>query len=398
MDMEYKELLPYNGKTIQTKDLSNIGLSNKSINKLIEDNVLERVKRGFYKVTIQNKADKKMMRYYLSNGLYSDFIEYYNSIDKDYDTYYFKFLYDILTENYSNAYTSLANCIELNTSSKNKHSLYAYVLLLGELVNLSDEQVEEIRSKIYDEQEDATHLFLEYIVRKDYDKVSSILRANRNKIKGLELDVLRKLSNKASNVYQRKNSKETEEYNKLYKSLYETIMNNDYESAYFYYGKLINFCNDYDIKDARLPIIGDLFNCFNYIVEHQEITLETYMTNYTYHKDLVNNFYTALSKNDYINALKFVTEFNMHNENYDFKMYQILLERIYNFLNIRNIIASHSQRRSNLSLTSLIKDKKYEEALSLTNNSNMDETNKNIVTSLLEGILALDDNSMFKNE
>jgi hypothetical protein len=396
--MEYKELLPYNNLEIQTKELTSLGINNKVINKLIDEGILTRVRRGFYKVTIKNKADKKMMRYYLNNNLYQEFIDYYNQVDKDYDTYYFKFLYDIISENYSSAYTSLSNCIELNTSDKNKHSLYAYVLLLGELVNLSEEKLNDIRLKIYDEKEDATHLFLEYLVRKDYDKVTSILRANRGKIKGLELDVLRKLSNKAGNIYQRKNSKELEEYNKLYKSLLETVMNNDYDSAYYYYGKLVNYANLNDIKDARLQVVGDLFNCFSFILENQEITLETYMTNFTYHKDPINNFYDALSKNDYINALKIITEYNMNNDNDDFRMYQVLLERIYNFLNIRNIIASHNQRRNTISLTSLIKDKKYEEALSLTSRSNMDENNKNIVTSLLEGIIALDDNSLFKNE
>jgi NifU-like protein involved in Fe-S cluster formation len=48
-----------------------------------------------------------------------------------------------------------------------------------------------------------------------------------------------------------------------------------------------------------------------------------------------------------------------------------------------------------MSLSNLVKNKKYKEALNLVNRSDMmEEHNKNIVTSLIESIIAIDNSNL----
>ena len=59
--MRMDKLLPYNGKTIQTKLLRTIGYSSKEINKLILNNDLKRTRRGYYLVDLQYDIDFKLI-------------------------------------------------------------------------------------------------------------------------------------------------------------------------------------------------------------------------------------------------------------------------------------------------------------------------------------------------
>ena len=84
--MNINELIPYNGKTIQTKILTDLGLNSKNINKLLKDGILSRTRRGYYKVTINYDIDTKLMKYYLLNSYFDDLKEYFDSLPiKDYD-------------------------------------------------------------------------------------------------------------------------------------------------------------------------------------------------------------------------------------------------------------------------------------------------------------------------
>ena len=87
--MKLDALLPYNNQVIRTCTLKELGYSTSNINKLVEDNYLEKTRRGYYKVNIKSDADIDLMKYYLLNNMYEDFINYFNSIElKDYQDRY----------------------------------------------------------------------------------------------------------------------------------------------------------------------------------------------------------------------------------------------------------------------------------------------------------------------
>ena len=157
--------------------------------------------------------------------------------------------------------------------------------------------------------------------------------------------------------------------------------------------------NKLNIVDYKLDIISDLFNCFNYIVNNPQINLYTYHTNYKYNEDNIKNFYVALKRDDYVKALEFVRIITLESEDKYFNTYKILLERIYNFLNIRTIIYSRESRNNEMSLQGLINDKKYSEALEVVHKeTKMDSHDKNMISSILESIVALDDSTMFNSD
>lgn len=394
--MNIEALIPFNGQVIQTKKLTELGYNTKSINKLMDDKYLERTRKGYYKVTLQDDLDVSLMIHYLMNNLYDEFIDYFDSLTiKGYEAYYYKFMYDIMTNNFSSAYKSLIKCCELNVTQDNKLNLYTYVLLLTELMNLSNRKLVSLKNKLFDAKEETLSTFLEYIIQRDYDRACDNLRLHKDKLSKLETKVLRELSLKAKESYNKKHSPEMEEYNNLYNLFYECISSNDYDSAYYYFAKMYTLSNSMGIEDIRLKIIGDLFGCFNYIVEHQEVTLDTYKTKYTYEKDAISSFYQALNRNDYINALKFTTEIIKTSNDPNFTIYHALLERIYNFLNIRSVIKARTLEQKEITLDDLIKEKKYNEALALATKSNMDTHDKTMITSILESIVALDNGSYF---
>lgn len=394
--MNIEALIPFNGQVIQTKKLTELGYNTKSINKLMDDKYLERTRKGYYKVTLQDDLDVSLMIHYLMNNLYDEFIDYFDSLTiKGYEAYYYKFMYDIMTNNFSSAYKSLIKCCELNVTQDNKLNLYTYVLLLTELMNLSNRKLVSLKNKLFDAKEETLSTFLEYIIQRDYDRACDNLRLHKDKLSKLETKVLRELSLKAKESYNKKHSPEMEEYNNLYNLFYECISSNDYDSAYYYFAKMYTLSNSMGIEDIRLKIIGDLFGCFNYIVEHQEVTLDTYKTKYTYEKDAISSFYQALNRNDYINALKFTTEIIKTSNDPNFTIYHALLERIYNFLNIRSVIKARTLEQKEITLDDLIKAKKYNEALALATKSNMDTHDKTMITSILESIVALDNGSYF---
>lgn len=394
--MNIEALIPFNGQVIRTKKLTELGYNTKSINKLMDDKYLERTRKGYYKVTLQDDLDVSLMIHYLMNNLYDEFIDYFDSLTiKGYEAYYYKFMYDIMTNNFSSAYKSLIKCCELNVTQDNKLNLYTYVLLLTELMNLSNRKLVSLKNKLFDAKEETLSTFLEYIIQRDYDRACDNLRLHKDKLSKLETKVLRELSLKAKESYNKKHSPEMEEYNNLYNLFYECISSNDYDSAYYYFAKMYTLSNSMGIEDIRLKIIGDLFGCFNYIVEHQEVTLDTYKTKYTYEKDAISSFYQALNRNDYINALKFTTEIIKTSNDPNFTIYHALLERIYNFLNIRSVIKARTLEQKEITLDDLIKEKKYNEALALATKSNMDTHDKTMITSILESIVALDNGSYF---
>lgn len=396
--MKESKLLPFNGTIIKTSDLKELEYSTKDINVMLDNGILTRTKRGYYQVSIKGEVDTNLMKYYLSNKLYEEFLEYFNSLlVKDYNAYYYKFIYDIQKENYSEAYTTLFKCCELNKDKNNKVNLYAYVLLLSELMSLPTEKILAIKNKIFKVSDDYLKLFLECIINKDYDNACKNLRNGKENMSKLELNLLRNLSIKALACYQKKNSPEIIEYNNLYQNFYNSILSDDYEVAIYYFNKLYNLGLNLNINDTSIEIINILFKCFDYIVEHQDVDLSTYKTNYKYDGETINNFYLAIKRNDFVKALEFISLItNKDNNNDKFYVYRKLLERIYNFLNIRTIIKKKSPRK--LTLTSLIKDKRYDEALKVANESSLDNHNKNIVTSLLESLVAIDDNSLFSKE
>lgn len=399
--MKIDGLIPFNGETIQTRQLKELGYSTSAINKLLNDNLLKRTKRGYYKVNLQVKTDSKLMKYYLMNNCFEEFNEYFESLPiKDYTAYYYRFLSDIMVSDYSKAYRHLGKCCELNNNKENKINLYAYVLLLCELMNLSSDKLVSLKNKIFDK-DDSFNLFLECIIKKDYDNACRNLRVSKysNNLSKLDIRVLRDLSVKALKCYKHKHSPEMEEYNNLFNKFYDCVIDNNYDDAYFYFNKLYDLSIRIDNKESKLDIILDLFNCFNFIVANQELDLNTYQTNYKYDSNSLNNFYLALKRNDYINALKFANAILAKNYNQDMEIYKVLLERIFNFLNIRTIINTRSSKNSQMSLSNLIKEKRYNEALVVASESDkMDAHDKNMVTSILESLVALDDSSSFNTE
>ena len=141
-----------------------------------------------------------------------------------------------------------------------------------------------------------------------------------------------------------------------------------------------------------LNIIKYLFLCFNFIVENQDIDLSTYKINYKYGNNIYDNFNSAIRRNDYIKALELCKKIVLKTPSEEYEIYNILLERIYNFLNIRTIIKT--QVRSRNPFMSLIHDKKYNDALGVARNINMDEHDKTIVTNLLESLVDIDNISI----
>lgn len=390
--MNINELIPYNGKTIQTKILTDLGLNSKNINKLIKDNILTRTRRGYYKVTINYKIDTKLMKYYLLNSYFDDLKEYFDSLTiKDYDAYHYRFLCDILTGDYASCYENLYNCALVNNDEHNKINILAYLLLITELVDLPVDKVEKLKRKLYN---DDYYLdsYLECLLKKDYNNACSTLRSIKDNslLDKIDVSILRELNIKVLENYNKKNSKEVVMYKQLFNEFYYYVCNNDYDRVVYTFNKLKYINDNYEINDNRLKIIKDLLDCFEYIVRHPNLSLTDYKTNYKYSDNIKDSFILAIKKNDYIKALDFCNKLLISNPTQELEIYKILLDRIYNFLNIRTLIIARNP--SNNSLSNLIKNKKYKEALKVTNNDLiMDEHNKNIITSLLESILSVDE-------
>ena len=68
--MKIDGLIPFNGETIQTRQLKELGYSTSTINKLMSDNLLKRTKRGYYKVNLNIKTDSKLMKYSILLSLF----------------------------------------------------------------------------------------------------------------------------------------------------------------------------------------------------------------------------------------------------------------------------------------------------------------------------------------
>lgn len=393
--MNIDNLIAFNGKTIQTKKLHEVGYTNTDINKLLEEGKIERIRRGYYQVNLDFKSDIKTMKYYLLNNYYADFKEYFDNLPiKDYDAYYYSFLCNILISDYNSAYSSLVKCCELNTEDCNKNSLYAYTLLLNELIPLSEDKITYLKEKIFDKKY-YMDIFIESLVNKDYDTACEQLKdiKRNNGLNKIELDVLRNMSFKACNIHKNDTAKSKDnEYNKLFSSMHVQIVNNNFEQGYYIFNKLLYLSDTQGIEDNRLNIIKDLFLCFNFIVENQDIDLSTYKINYKYGNNIYDNFNSAIRRNDYIKALELCKKIVLKTPSEEYEIYNILLERIYNFLNIRTIIKT--QVRSRNPFMSLIHDKKYNDALGVARNINMDEHDKTIVTNLLESLVDIDNISI----
>ncbi len=391
--MNIDKLIPFNGRTIQTKNLKEIGYSSKDIAKLLQDNIIKRTRRGFYLIDLDCDTDVELMQYFLMNNEFLKFKEYFNNLKiKDYKAYYYLLLFDIITNNYQNAYKDLIKCCELNGKHENKLNLYAIVLLLDELVAISKEQKEYLKDLIFEEG-DVFNLFLESIIKKDYENAFKNLMASKSckQLSKLEIGVLRNLSIQAKKIYNKKNSKELESYRALYNALYNSILDNDFEQGYFYFRQLCSLAHKLEIKDGRLKVINDLYECFNYIVAHQEVDLTYYQTNFKYGDDFEKNFALALSRNDYVRALDFANMIVNNFKSPEVEIYKALLERIYNFLNIRMIIRGKHPVKKTSNLNYLIKNKNYKEALEVaTKDTKMDTYDKNMVVPLLESLINFD--------
>ena len=391
--MSIENLLPYNGKTIQTKKLKTIGYSSKDINKLLATNNLKRTRRGYYLVELQYDIDYKLIKYYLLNNYIDDFYNYFNSLEvKDYKAYYYKFMCDISSQKYGEAYESLVKCCELNYNHENKVMIYAFLLLIEELLNVPSEKIEELKDMIFDS-DDCEGLFLETILKKDYQNVCKKLYGIKNKkqVPDYELNVLRNLSIQVKNVYSKKSKKESSEYKILINNLHTSIIDNNFERAYYHFNKLTKLNNEYNLEDRLIIICNDLFKCFNYIVEHPNLDLTNYQTDYEYNGNLLNKFFTALNKNDYIKAYEFCKNILGDYNNTEFSIYCGLLERIYNFLNVRLIIKGKNPFKNVSPLGNLIKNKKYSEALEITKKDKlMDKNDKNIIKPLLETLVEME--------
>ncbi len=395
--MELDALLPFNGEVIRTEKLRSLGFNARMINKLILDNILERTRRGYYKVTIKYEIDTDLMAYYLMNDKLDEFYTYFTSLSiKDYEAYYYLFIYDVIKHDYDAAYQALSKCCELNKDKNNKETLYTYALLLTTMMGSSNKKLEDLRSKIFRDQNDGLKLFLDCVIQKDYDRAFQTLRAYRMTLPKLDVKILRDLSLGVAKAHPKKSKKE-EDYDRTYEALYNAIMNNDYDAAYYYLSKLYHLKKELKIDDTRLSIIIDLFNCFNFIVEHQGIDLDTYKTNYKYHGPFTTNFYEAINRNDYLNAKRFAHAISEHTQDRDFAIYDNLLSRIYNFLNIRTVIKMNNPYRQ-ISLDGLVKEHRYKEAMAMTSRSTMDDHDKNMVNSLLESLASLEDSSLFNTE
>lgn len=401
VSMNINELIPFNGKTIQTKLLHELGFSSKDINKLLKDNILTRTRRGYYSVSIDYEVDTKLMKYYLMNSYFDDFKEYFDSLTiKDYNAYYYRFLCDVLTGDYANCYEHLYKCVLLNSDERNKINILAYLLLINELVELPPEKVENLKQKLFNK-DYYLDSFLECLLKKDYNNACDNLRiVKENKLLDkFDISILRDLSIKAQNSYNKKNSKDHLFYQQLFNELYFYVSNNDFDQVYYTYNKLSYLNDSLKLSDKRLDIIKDLLECFNYIVKHPKLTLENYKTNYTYGNKLQDNFTLAIKRNDYLKALEFCSKLCIDSPSQEFEIYKILLERIYNFLNVRTIVNSQNPYfKHNNSLSGLVRNKKYKEALNYTtNDENMDVHNKTIISSLLETLLSID-NIGFKTQ
>ena len=390
--MNINELIPYNGKTIQTKILTDLGLNSKNINKLLKDGILSRTRRGYYKVTINYDIDTKLMKYYLLNSYFDDLKEYFDSLPiKDYDAYHYRFLCDILTGDYASCYDNLYNCALVNNDDHNKINILAYLLLITELVDLPVDKVEKLKRKLYNN-DYYLDSYLECLLKKDYSNACDTLRSIKDNslLDKLDVSILRELNIKVLENQNKNNSKEVVMYKQLFNEFYYYVCNNDYDRVIYTYNKLAYLNDTYELNDNRLKIIKDLLDCFEYIVRHPDLSLDDYKIKYDYGDDLDDNFIVAIKRNDYIKALEFCNQLLIDSPTQELEIYKVLLDRIYNFLNIRTMIISRNPRRHTLS--HLIKDKKYKEALRATNNDLvMDEHNKNIITSLLESILSVDE-------
>ena len=391
--MSIEKLLPYNNKTIQTKTLKNIGYSSKEINKLLLTNNLKRTRRGYYLVELQYDIDYKLIKYYLLNNYTIEFYDYFKSLEvKDYKVYYYKLMCDISTQKYGDAYESLVKCINLNFNHENKLVLYAFLLLMEELLNIPEEKVEKLKNKLFDS-DDCESLFLETLLKKDYKNVCKRLVSvkRKNKLSNYELNILRNLSIKVKNVYNKKSKKESTEYTLLVNNLHTCIMDNNFEKAYYYFNKLKQLDTEYELKDRLVLISNDLFKCFSYIVEHPNLDLTNYQTDYTYDGNLLNKFFSSINKNDYLNAFEFCKSILSENNSIEFSIYYGLLERIYNFLNVRLIIKGKNPYRRVSPLGNLIKNKKYSEALEIAKSDKlMDKNDKNILKPLLETLVEME--------
>jgi hypothetical protein len=391
--MKIENLLPFNGKTIQTKKMKNLGFSSKDINKLLATNNLKRTRRGYYLVELQYEIDYKLIKYYLLNNYTEEFYEYFKSLKiKDYKVYYYKFMCDISSKKYGEAYESLVKCCELNFNHENKIMLYSFVLLIEELLNVTPDKIEKLKNMIFDE-DDCESIFLETLLKKDYQNVCKKLCSvkKKNKVSDYELNVLRNLSIQVKKVYSKKSKKNSSEYTMLVNNLHTSIIDNNFERAYHYFSKIKNLNDEYILDDRLVLIVNDLFKCFNYIVEHPNLDLTNYQTGYEYSGNLLNKFFTALNKNDYINAFEFCKLILGDSENIEFSIYYGLLERIYNFLNVRLIIKGKNPFKQVSPLGKLIKNKRYSEALEITKNDKlMDKNDKNIIRPLLETLVDME--------
>ncbi len=388
--MKKDTLIPFNGKTITTKQLKELGFNTKSINALLLDKILTRTKKGFYEVLINVESDKELMTYYLMNNLYDEFIAYFESLEyKDYQVYYYHFIYDIMTGDYANSYKSLIKCCELNKSQENINILYAFILLLSKSITLPDQKTTSLKNKLFCDE--PLRLFLEYVISGDYDNACKNLRQHKSSLSQLDVMTLRNLSIKAKELCNKNDSKEVDEYHKLLDIFFACLNNHDYTRAQYYFNQLFALNEALHLNDKELNIIDDLFNCFEYIMAHPKVTLLTYRTKFKYGGDLLTNFYDAISKNDYINAFRFIREIESQKQDVFYMIYHNLLERIYNFLNVRLIMQGQNMTLSKEILNSLISDQRYMDAIEFTNKSNMDMQDKNIITTILESLINIDE-------
>ena len=65
--MNIENLLPFNGKTIQTKELNKMGYSSKDIKKLLNNEYIKRTRRGYYLIELNYSIDYNKLKYYLLN-------------------------------------------------------------------------------------------------------------------------------------------------------------------------------------------------------------------------------------------------------------------------------------------------------------------------------------------
>ena len=399
--MKFSKLIPFNGKVIQTKILKELGYSQSDISKFIKDGIITRTRRGYYEVSIKDDVDVKLMKYYLKNGYFDELIEYFDKLSiKNFYAYYYRFICDIITCDYANAYKHLEKSCEFNSEDYYKLNLYAYILLLDELADLPKDKIKKLKKMIFIKEYSLDN-YLECLIKKDYNNACKCLRKvmEDNLLDKFEINVLRDLSIKVNNSYKSKQKKldDNKDY-KIYESLFDrfyvAIMDADFERAQYIFNQILKICTKANIFEERVNIIKDLFNCFNYIVVHPYLDLSAYKTNYKYKNSLKDNFVKAIKNNDYIHALDFCNKIYMADKTEDYEIYKVLLNRIYNFLNIRTIINSRNPYLNKMSLSNLVKNKKYKEALNLVNTTNiMEEHNKNIVTSLIESIISIDNSN-----